>query len=138
MCIRDRGKGGERLPDGLAKIKARVRLGEILPGLARGDDRPGFFEGVDEGIGLAQGFVEVGFAEIREIGLVAAAEGVPVRCGRRDHQGVVVFQGVDEAAGIAGRDDDDAALDPRFVEQLAQASGIERVETCLLYTSRCV
>jgi len=38
--------------------------------------RPGHLEGVGEGIGAAQCFVETGLSEIREVRIVAAAERV--------------------------------------------------------------
>ena len=42
-----------------------------------------------------------------------------------DDQGVVVFQGINETAGITGRYDNDAVFDAGVVQQLTQARWIE-------------
>ena len=77
---------------------------------------------------MAQRLVEIRAAEIGEVVLVAAAEGNAVRPCRGDDQRRVGLQRLDEAAGIARRDHDDAPFDLRLVEHLAQALGAQVVE----------
>src|SRR5580658_5548738 len=84
--------------------------------LTEGDGGPRAIERRYERAILAQRRVDIGVAKIRERALAAAAEGGAVLRRRRDDERMVVLARVDEAAGITGRDDEDAPFDPRAVE----------------------
>ena len=102
-----------------------LRRREALLALPGVDGALGLLEGLRQRPRLLQGAAEIGVAEIGPFPLVGTAEGAAVGARGRHDERVVVLQRRDEAAGEAGRDDDDLVLDLGQLQQGGQLAGLD-------------
>src|SRR4051812_30021062 len=102
---------------GAVDLRQRALFLRLLLLFPLGDQRVCLGERLPEGVAGRQRLLEEGAAEVGEVVLVGAAEGGAVVARGRDDEGRVVLQRIDEAAGIAGRDDDHLPADAALLDE---------------------
>src|SRR5947208_14598820 len=101
----------------------RPRRLQSFRGFLLRDELLGDLERLGERARSRERVAEIRLAEVGEFAPCLAAERRAVRCGRGDDHRVVVAQGLDIPARVAGRDDDHAPLDPRVLEDAGERGG---------------